>query len=192
MQHDDHKYIKALANNDSKLISEIYQRYFYTVKKLVIQNNGSEMDAADVFQEAIIELHKKALAGFELTCPLGGFLHLLCKNRWINELKKRKRLCYKGSIVEAALPDEPVNEAPEQFDLKKALVVEALDSMEEHHRRLLLVTWTGQPLKEVAVSMNFTYGYLRKKKTECMAKLIAIVRQSEKFKYITEYCAAAS
>ena len=89
--HPDHKYIEALTNNDSVLIDEIYRRYAASIKKMVVKNSGTETDAADLFQDVLIELHRKATQqNFVLTCPFEAFLFLVCRNRWINELHKRK------------------------------------------------------------------------------------------------------
>jgi len=37
-------------------------------------------------------------------------------------------------------------------------------------------------MDEVAELLNVTYGYARKKKSECIGKLIKIVQQSSQFK----------
>ena len=90
--HPDHKYIEALAQNDSVLIEEIYRRFAEGIKRMVVKNSGSETDAADLFQEVLMELHQKATKQhFVLTCPFEAFLHLVCRNRWINKLDKMKR-----------------------------------------------------------------------------------------------------
>jgi DNA-directed RNA polymerase specialized sigma24 family protein len=54
--HSDQRYITALVENDQRLIAEIYQRYAGKVKGMILTNNGSEDDAADVFQEALIDI----------------------------------------------------------------------------------------------------------------------------------------
>src|SRR5690349_8201913 len=92
MQHPDHKYIVALLNNDRVLINEIYERSAQKIIRMVLQNNGMESDAEDIFQDALMSIFKKAKTDqFTLTCPLDAFLFLICKNKWINELAKRKR-----------------------------------------------------------------------------------------------------
>src|SRR5882762_8258934 len=91
LSHPDHKYIIALLENDSRLIEEIYQRYAAHISYMVQKNSGTATDAADLFQEVLIELHRKASQQqFVLTCPFDAFLYLVCRNRWINELHKRK------------------------------------------------------------------------------------------------------
>ena len=88
--HQDQKYIDALVYNDTSLINELYQKYAGKIKAMILKNNGDETDAADVFQEALMSIYQKAKNdSFTLTCPLDAYLYLICKTRWINELKKR-------------------------------------------------------------------------------------------------------
>ena len=183
--HPDHKYIEALKTNDSLLIGEIYRRFSGRVKQLVIKNSGSETDAADLFQEVLIELHRKAVTQhFVLTCPFDAFLHLVCRNRWINELHKRK-----GHTVTIA-GDEGFNvdgevavnyEALLMHEKRRSLLDEKLAELGEGCRDLLSLSWSGKSMQEVAAALNFTYAYVRKKKTECMGKLIGLVKEAPGF-----------
>src|SRR5437764_1435587 len=89
--HSDQKYIDALLNNDTVLLGELYQKLSGKIKWMVLQNNGSEAEAADIFQDALLSIYDKAKNNnFTLTCPLDAFIYLICKNKWINELNKRK------------------------------------------------------------------------------------------------------
>lgn len=183
--HPDHKYIEALQKNDSLLIEEIYSHYATRIKHMVVKNSGTEMDAADLFQEVLIELHRKATQQqFILTCPFDAFLYLVCRNRWINELHKRKipSVTIKGD--EGFNLNEEVFENYEALVIKekrKNLVEEKLAELGEGCRNLLSLAWSGKPLQEVAEMLNFSYAYVRKKKTECMSKLITLVKEAPGF-----------
>ncbi len=183
--HPDHKYIEALKQNDSLLIEEIYSRYAGRIKQLVLKNSGTETDAADLFQEVLIELHRKAVQQqFVLTCPFDAFLQLVCRNRWINELHKRKGRPVTIAGDEGFDNDAEVLENYEALHVhekRKNLVEEKLAELGEGCRNLLTLSWSGKPLQEVAAMLNFTYAYVRKKKTECMSKLISLVKEAPGF-----------
>ena len=49
--HIDQIYIKYLKENNSAGIQLIYNKYSKQIVTLIIQNNGSEDDAYDIFQE---------------------------------------------------------------------------------------------------------------------------------------------
>src|SRR4051812_40466551 len=91
MQHTDQKYIEAILNNDATILQELYQKFSGKIKWMVLQNSGTEEDAADIFQEALLSIyHKAKTQNFTLTCPFDAFLYIICKNRWLSQLNKRK------------------------------------------------------------------------------------------------------
>lgn len=183
--HSDHKYIVALQKNDSVLIEEIYSRYSKHITQMVLKNNGTETDAADLFQNVLIELHRKAIKQqFTLTCPFDAFLYMVCHNRWLNELDKRKGKKVTLTGNEGFNVSEDVFENYESLHVqekRRNLVEEKLAELGEGCRELLSLSWSGKPLQEVAVTLNFTYAYVRKRKTECMSKLIRLVKDAPGF-----------
>lgn len=92
MQHKDQCYIQALLKNDNRLIQEIYNDNIKQVQSWVKYNNGTIADAEDVFQEALLAIYTSAAKGdFNLTVPIGALLLRICKNKWIDYLRKKKR-----------------------------------------------------------------------------------------------------
>lgn len=185
MEHPDQKYITALLNNNLELLDELYQKYSGKIKWMILKNNGTEADAADIFQDALLSIyHKARTKGFVLTCPLDAFLYLICKNKWLNELGKRK-----GSPV-TILEDEGYNMGEDSFQLAEEctlqeerlnLLLEKIAELGDACREVLHLSWSGLTMEGVAEKLGFTYGYARKKKSECMAKLVILVKQSSKF-----------
>ncbi|HRP55937.1 sigma-70 family RNA polymerase sigma factor [Agriterribacter sp.] len=186
MQHSDQKYINALLENDATVLEELYQRFSEKIKWMIIRNNGSETDAADIFQDALLSIYNKAKGGdFTLTCPFEAFLYLICKNKWLNILSKRKT--QKVTITDT----EGFNYIGED-DFKLAedcvlrqernnLLAEKLAEMGDSCKKILQLSWSGIAMDEVAKQLNVTYAYARKKKSECVARLISLVKQSPKF-----------
>src|SRR5690606_34392908 len=90
--HPDQGFIIYLKENNTKGISEIYKLYAGNIKRFIIKNSGDEDDAADIFQEALIDIYHLAhKPTFVLTCPFEAFLITICKRKWLNILKKRKQ-----------------------------------------------------------------------------------------------------
>ena len=187
MQHPDQKYIDALINNDPVLQDELYSKFSGKIKWMVLQNNGTETDAADVFQDALLSIYNTAKTkNFTLTCPFDAFLYLVCRNKWMNELSKRKSR--KVTITD----DDGYNNIGEDTfkqaedcrlqQERKDLFNEKLAELGESCKKLLGLSWSGLPMDEVAKMLNVSYGYARKKKSECMEKLVKSVQQSPKFR----------
>ena len=186
MQHPDQRYIEALLNNDAVLLKELYQKHFGKIQQMVLKNNGTEQEASDLFQDALLSIYKKARTGeFMLTCPLDAFLFVICKNKWMSELSKRKNR--KVTIADPQryndVGDDSLRliEDCQLLQSRHSLLFEQLGKLGDSCKELLRLSWSGRPMNEVAELLKVSYGYARKKKSECMARLIAMVRESPQF-----------
>ena len=103
----------------------------------------------------------------------------------MNELSKRKSR--KVTINDA---DGYNNIGEDSFKLaeechlqqsRKDLLIEKLAELGESCKNLLRLSWSGKAMDEVAKMLGITYGYARKKKSECMEKLVTLVKQSPRF-----------
>jgi len=186
MQHADQKYIAALLSNDSRLIEEIYSKYFTRIEEMVSKNNGHATEAKDIFQDALISIHNKAKEqAFVLTCPFGALIYLYCKNKWLHELAKRgiRRVTFLDADGYDNLGEDSFKlaEACLLKEERRDLLMEKLAELGESCQQLLLLSWEDHSMEEVADMLQVSYGYARKKKSECMAKLIALIKQSPRF-----------
>lgn len=187
--HPDNKYIEALLQNNTALLDELYSNYSGKIKYMVLQNNGTEADAADIFQEAIVDIYKKAKAGFTLTCPMEAFLYLICRNRWMNNLTRKKytSVTFADDEGYSNLVSEDSFANAEQILVsqnRKNLIETKLADLGDSCRQLLQYNWGGKKLEEIAELMKTSYAYIRKKKSDCMGKLVELIKSSPDYKLL--------
>jgi RNA polymerase sigma factor (sigma-70 family) len=187
--HPDNKYIEALLQNDTALLDELYANYSGKIKHMVLQNNGSEADAADIFQEAVVDIYKKAKAGFTLSCPMEAFLYLICRNRWLNHITRKKynNVTFADDEGYSNLVSEDSFANAEQILVsqnRKNLIESKLADLGESCRQLLQYNWGGKKLEEIAELMKTSYAYIRKKKGDCMGKLIELIKSTPDYKLL--------
>lgn len=187
--HPDNKYINALRDNDQVLLDELYTLFSGKIKKMVLQNNGSEADAADIFQEALVDLYKKAKTGFTLTCPMEAFLFMICRNRWLNTITRRKynNVTFAEDEGYSNLVSEDSFAVAEQIKTnqnRKNLIDSKLVELGGSCSELLQLSWSGKKLELIATLMNTTYNYIRKKKSDCMGKLIDLIKGSPDYQLL--------
>ena len=182
MSHQDQRYIDALLHNHQPVLEELYKNFSGKIKWMILHNHGSEADAADVFQEALLSINRKVAAGnFTLTCPFEAFLVTICKRSWIKELIKRKQQGVTFNTDKEYMISDDNFKLVEEMELTEArrlLFREKLEELNENCRKLLRLKWSGRSMKEIAESMNISYMYARKKKSQCMAKLVMLVKGS--------------
>ncbi len=185
--HPDQIYIDGLLHNDSSIIQEIYKKFVPKVKNHIRINSGNDDDAQDVIQEVLITIYNQARTnGLQLSCPFDAYFFLLCKRRWLNELKK-------SSNKEVTLQDENVSMdesiqemtfQTEVFDQKQSLFDEMFQKLGEKCQEVLKLSFVTKTMEEVAEKMNVTYSYVRKKKSICTGQLTEMIQQSNKYKLL--------
>ena len=178
--HPDQRYLIGLLHNDNQIVEEIYRKFTPSIKNYILQNQGSEADAADIFQESLVDLYNQAkYKGLQLTCPFEPFFLLVCKRKWLNEIKKRGRQPVTKSTDDVSDFGEDVFAAAEQAvreEDKARVFLQQFSRLGEKCRELLRLTLTGDRQEKIAEAMGITYGYLRKKKAECMATLLSYIQ----------------
>ena len=185
--HADQIYIDGLLQNNSSVIQAIYKKFVPKVKNYVRMNSGDDDDAQDIIQEVLIAIYNQAKTnGLQLTCPFDAYFFLLCKRRWLNELKKpsKKQVTISDDTVSI---DESVQEMVSQtelFDEKQSLFDEMFQKLGEKCQELLKLSFVTKTMEEVAEKLNVTYGYVRKKKSLCTGQLTEMIQQSNRYKSI--------
>ncbi|HTF80784.1 MAG TPA: sigma-70 family RNA polymerase sigma factor [Cytophagales bacterium] len=90
-EHDIPSLIKQ--GKDSEVITSLYKIVFPKVKKYIGRHNGVQDDAYDVFQDAILYFYKQVVQDqFNVKYSVYGYLFKLSIHRWLNILKKSKRM----------------------------------------------------------------------------------------------------
>lgn len=181
--HADQRFINGLLQNDVPLVREIYERFSGKVTAYIVQNSGSEDDAADIFQEALIDIFQQAgHKQLKLTCPFEPFLLLVCKRKWLNELKKRGRREVTKDPDDLYAVGEDVFALAEQMQLqedKAKLFTAMFQKLGEKCREIISKCLGNKPQEEVAEELGLTYAYLRKKKSECTSELIKLIQNNQ-------------
>ena len=182
--HGDQKYIYGLVKNKSFIIKNIYDKFVPKVINYIKQNSGDADRAQDIVQDILITIYNQASQKkLELTCPFDAFFFLLCKRKWLNELKK-------SSLKEVTINEEVLYKDDDAQELafetslfgeKQALFTEMFQKLGNACKELLTATFKIKSMEEVAESLGVTYAYARKKKSLCIGKLTELVQESPKF-----------
>ena len=176
--HADQRYITAMLQNDVVVAREIYAKYAGKIKHYIIANSGDEDDAADVFQEALIDIYHQAKdKELQLTCPFEPFLLLICKRKWLNILKKRGRQPVTKDVDEVSIGEDvfALAEQMKQNDQRMQLFLQCFEKLGDTCKEIIKKCMSGEDQSIIAEQLKVTYGYLRKKKSECMAALTKMI-----------------
>jgi RNA polymerase sigma factor (sigma-70 family) len=176
-------YLSAILSGDREILNRMYANLFPMIRSFVLSNyNGSEDDAKDVFQDAVIVIYEKAKnSDFELTCKFSTFLYRVCRNIWMSRQQKK-------SASEVTIPDDAKYIADEdsQIDLlqieRGKLFYKALRQLGTDCQKLLELFFQKRNMDEIASEMGFaSEGYARRRKFQCKDRLIELIKKEDEF-----------
>ena len=128
----DSEIVLGILNNSEIVLKRLYTTYFPMILQLIINNNGNEDDAKDIYQEAIIVLYNKIKSGeFELSSKLKTYIYSVCRRLWLKRLSQMNR--YGGDIrdFEDHLPVEEELDKHNDRDLQFNKMESALQLLGE-------------------------------------------------------------
>ena len=183
--HEDQKYIDGLVQNNVFVIQTIYDKFAPKVINYIKQNSGDVANAKDVIQETIITIYHQATEkGLQLTCPFDAYFFLLCKRKWLNQLKKRgkKEVTINEEVLSKDDDAQELAFETSLFEQQHSLFKDMFQKLGQACKDLLTATFKIKSMEKVAESLGVTYAYARKKKSLCIGKLTKMVQESPRYK----------
>ena len=162
----DKDIIEKLKHNKYSLALKGLYKCFPDAKKYILSNNGSDEDAQDIFQDALVILYKKVHSNsLTLTSSLNNYLFAIVKNCWLQELRRRnKNFVTSGEEI---ISGDNFNEEA-MFSSASA----AFNLLGEKCRMLLILFYhKKQSYKEIATALSFSDEKTAKnQKYRCLQK----------------------
>ncbi len=107
--NDDSKLLDALRNGNDQALAELFQKNRRPITSLVLRNQGTEDDAEDILQEALVVLWEKSSQ---------RFIRISCKIEYIYLCNSKKHMVEAGEVRD---------HAGGEIDLAHAVVVDVGD-----------------------------------------------------------------
>ena len=134
----DKNVIEGIACGNTNALQGLYKDHFPMVLNMILQNNGTEEEAKDIFQEADIVLYDRVKQGdFELSSKLKTYIYAVCRRLWLKQLGYQGRAFHDVSNYEETIPIEEDLMAHHEKDLQLSLMEQALDKLGEPCRTII-------------------------------------------------------
>ena len=162
---------ERICKGDEKALEFLYQKYYRMMTKLVITNSGTEEEARDVYQDALIVFWQKATSGnLVLTSKMSTFIYSICQNLWRKELDRKKRLSNEEKDT-AVLLDTDSTE-------REKILAKCIDQLGETCKRVLMLYYFEEmSMQDIADKLGFANTDTAKtKKYKCKKKLDELVK----------------
>ncbi len=183
----DQQLLEGLLAAKAADVAKIYDLALPSVISWVVVNKGSEADARDIFQEALIALFRKVETGdFELTCTLKSFLRIMCRNLWLTRLRNQNKFeATNLENIEVVSLDQDITKRLEQSE-KEQLFFKCFDLLGADCKKILQWFFDKVPLKKIATDLDTSESYIKKKKFLCKEKLVKAVQADPSFEELLE------
>ncbi|SDL91896.1 RNA polymerase sigma factor, sigma-70 family [Pedobacter steynii] len=117
----DREVVLGILNDSEDALNKLYTGYFPMILQFILNNNGDEDDAKDVYQEGIIVLYNKIKGGnFELSSKLKTYIYSVCRRIWLKKLsqqsKKTSNISDFEDVMAVEVDLEQHEEKDKQFD----------------------------------------------------------------------------
>lgn len=166
--------LKGLSNNDRSAIELLYKDNFNLIQKLIVNNNGFEDDAKDIFQEALVVLYEKSKSGsFELNCQIKTFLYSVSKRLWLKKLQKDSRYELQVNGLEDTIYVEDDLSVHEKRSSELSIMNEAMNMIGEPCKSLLKAFYVEKRnMQEIAADFGYTNAdNAKNQKYKCLMRL---------------------
>jgi len=160
-----------ICQGDEQALEVIYQKYYRMMVRLVTSNSGTEQEAKDVYQEAVVVFWQKAISGnLVLTSKMSTYIYSICLNLWRKELDRKGRF----SNEEKDAKEYQTQEKEERI----RIIHECIDKLDDTCKKVLSYYYfDGMSMKEIAEKIGFANTDTTKtKKYKCKKKLDGIIK----------------
>ena len=187
MQEDKaEEILDGLRNRDTNVLDFIYKSFFQQIKIFINKNSGTDEDAQDIYQDAILVIYQKSkIDNLTLNCSFSTYLFSVCRLLWLKQLKERKRkklyIEDSGKFVEL---DEGITELFE-YNEKQKLFQDHFKKLSYNCQKILELFLARISLKEIANILSYkSESYVKKRKSKCKDKLVDNIKSDPEFKNI--------
>ncbi|PST82900.1 RNA polymerase subunit sigma-70 [Pedobacter yulinensis] len=170
----DREVVLGILNNSDETLNKLYRGYFPMILQFILNNNGNEDDAKDVFQESVIVLYNKIKAGdFELSSKLKTYIYSVCRRIWLKRLAQdHKKTNNINDYEDVLIVDDDLEKHDEQ-DRRLKKMNEALEGLGEPCKTIIQDFYLNN-LSMQDISEKFGYTNTDNAKTQkykCLQRL---------------------
>ncbi len=166
--------LEGVARGDAGSLERLYRDYFPMILNMIVQNNGTEEEAKDVFQEAVIVLYDKVKQhDFELTSRLKTYIYSVCRRLWLKQLGSKDRTFRDVAAYEDFIVVEEDLAMHEEKDLQLTMMEQALDELGEPCRTIIRDFYIANlSMQEICDKFGYTNADNAKtQKYKCLQRL---------------------
>ncbi len=180
--------LEGIRRNDLNVMQFVYKELYSGIQFFVTSNSGSESDAQDIFQEALVIIFRKLTDGqLKVTCTFKTYLYSVCRLLWLKQLEKRKTKdevsIDNENFIELTEETQDVIRQSERYKLYQTHFKKLSDDCQ----KILEMSLEKTSLRRIAEIMGYKCEkYAKKRKFLCKEKLVDEIKKDPTFKELAK------
>jgi RNA polymerase sigma factor, sigma-70 family len=185
--YTDQEILTGIKHQNSEIMMFIYQKNFRSVRHYIEQNNGSDKDAEDLFQDALILIfHKVRENSLTLTSSFNTYMFSIIKKNWLKQLDKRKR---QNTVIDECdnfiLEEDGLVEDLFKLERKK-IINQHFNELSSDCQKIINLFLKGHSITEITKVMGFSSEqHTKNRRFRCKKSLIERILKNPYFKELT-------
>ena len=174
LDYTDEELVGYLRQDNEQALAYLYKTHFPMIQHFILNNNGSDDDAKDIYQEAVIIFYEKVRqADFTLSCQIKTFLYSVCRRLWLKRLAAKAKNTGSIDDFQEFLPAGNEDIEADETEIKFRVMAEALNQLGEPCRTLIEDFYL-QNLSMTDIAEKFGYtnpDNAKNQKYKCLMRL---------------------
>jgi RNA polymerase sigma factor (sigma-70 family) len=162
---------ERIQKGDEKALEFLYKKYYRMMTKLVITNSGTEEEARDIYQDALIVFWQKATSGnLVMTSKISTYIYSICQNLWRKELERKKRLSNEEKDAFVTLDLDTAE--------REKIIASCIEQLGDTCKKVLMYYYFEEmSMQDIADKLGFANTDTAKtKKYKCKKKLDELIK----------------
>ncbi|SFB77053.1 RNA polymerase sigma factor, sigma-70 family [Flexibacter flexilis DSM 6793] len=163
---EDGEILQRIKRGDESALDYLYRKHYKMMAKMILRNSGTEDEAKDIFQDALIVFWEKVISDkLVLTSKISTFLYSICQNLWRKELDRKSKL--------SAEQTDNIDDTDPDLQERIAIVNQCIAMLGDTCKRLLTHYYFDKlSMSDIAEKMGFANADTAKtKKYKCKQEL---------------------
>ncbi len=172
--------VKRAQKGDGTALEELLFAYEKRVYNIALRYMGSEADAYDMAQEALIKIYKRIKA-FKGDSSFSSWVYRISVNTCLDGIRRRKKnvVSLESTIEAGASYSDEQNDTPEESAVRKELqgrVQQAINTLSADHKSVIILRdINGLSYEEVAALLSVSVGTVKSRINRARQKLKEIL-----------------